>query len=214
MGIDINTRAGLCVPDRECHILRTTGINVFVIFYFLPLGGVRVAWTGPDRTGPDWTALDWTGLGLIFCFSFFVFVFSLILVTFFFIPRVVRVKCFPPVPPVVSVSRACVCVFFFPRVFLSPVLPVFRSMLANAPSLPCPCRYHRREKTVVVLGDIWWPQTAKQEGDRTMIQQEVYTSMWTYGQNRDECPNVGGVLCCSIPYNTPGDKITHPLGPG
>ena len=44
------------------------------------------------------------------------------------------------------------------------------------------------EKTIAILGDRWWPQTAKQDGDR--ISKQILCSIW---KTRNERPNVGGV---------------------
>ena len=44
------------------------------------------------------------------------------------------------------------------------------------------------EKTIAILGDRWWPQTAKQEGDR--ISKQFLCNRW---KRRNERPNVGGV---------------------
>ena len=48
-------------------------------------------------------------------------------------------------------------------------------------------RRESNEKTIAVLGDRWWPQASKQEGDRTS---SIYV---IYGRKRNERPNVGGV---------------------
>ena len=49
------------------------------------------------------------------------------------------------------------------------------------------------EKTTAIVGDEWWPQTAKQNGDRTTkhILCDVY-------KKRNESPNVGGVSIRSM----------------
>ena len=44
------------------------------------------------------------------------------------------------------------------------------------------------EKTIAILGDRWWPQAAKQEGDK--IDVKFLCSIWKRGNER---PNVGGV---------------------
>ena len=44
------------------------------------------------------------------------------------------------------------------------------------------------EETIAILGDRWWPQTAKQDGDR--ISKQFVCNIW---KKRNECPNVGGV---------------------
>ena len=44
------------------------------------------------------------------------------------------------------------------------------------------------EKTIAILGDRWWPQTAKQDGDK--ISKQSLCSVW---KKRNERPNVGGV---------------------
>ena len=44
------------------------------------------------------------------------------------------------------------------------------------------------EKTIAILGDRWWLQTAKQDGDR--ISKQFLCSIW---KKRNERPNVGGV---------------------
>ena len=44
------------------------------------------------------------------------------------------------------------------------------------------------EKTIAILGDSWWPQTAKQEGDK--ISKKFLCSIW---KKRNERPNIGGV---------------------
>ena len=49
-------------------------------------------------------------------------------------------------------------------------------------------RLQSSEKTVAILGDRWWPQTAKQDGDR--ISKQFLCHTW---KNRNERPNVGGV---------------------
>ena len=43
-------------------------------------------------------------------------------------------------------------------------------------------------KTIAILGDTWWPQTAKLDGDR--ISKQFLFNVW---KERDERPNVGGV---------------------
>ena len=49
-------------------------------------------------------------------------------------------------------------------------------------------RLERNEKTIAVLGQSWWPQTAKREGDR--ISKHFLCNIW---KRRNERPNVGGV---------------------
>ena len=44
------------------------------------------------------------------------------------------------------------------------------------------------EKTIAILGDRWWPRTAKQDGDR--ISKQFLCDIW---KKRNERPNVGGV---------------------
>ena len=44
------------------------------------------------------------------------------------------------------------------------------------------------EKTIAILGDRWWPQTAKQEGDK--ISKKFLCYVW---KKRLERPNVGRV---------------------
>ena len=44
------------------------------------------------------------------------------------------------------------------------------------------------EKTIAILGDRWWPQTAKQKGDK--ISKKFLCSTW---RKRSERRNVGGV---------------------
>ena len=44
------------------------------------------------------------------------------------------------------------------------------------------------EKTIAILGDEWWPQTVKQEGDK--ISKTFLYNIW---KKRNERPNVGGV---------------------
>ena len=49
-------------------------------------------------------------------------------------------------------------------------------------------RLETSEKTIAILGNRWWPQTAKQDGDRTSKQ--FLCNIWKKGNER---PNVGGV---------------------
>ena len=49
-------------------------------------------------------------------------------------------------------------------------------------------RLESAEKMMAILGDRWWPQTAKQDGDRISKQFSCNTR-----KNRNERPNVGGV---------------------
>ena len=49
-------------------------------------------------------------------------------------------------------------------------------------------RLKSSEKTISILGDRWWPQTAKQEGDR--ISKQFLCNVW---KKRNERPYVGGV---------------------
>ena len=44
------------------------------------------------------------------------------------------------------------------------------------------------EKTIAILGDGWWPQTAKQDGDR--ISTQFLCNIW---KKRNKRLNVGGV---------------------
>ena len=50
-------------------------------------------------------------------------------------------------------------------------------------------RLDSSEKTIAILGDKWWPQTANQDGDR--ISKQLLCSIW---KKRNERPNVGGVF--------------------
>ena len=49
-------------------------------------------------------------------------------------------------------------------------------------------RLESSEKTIAILGDRWWPQTAKQEGDK--ISKQFSYNTW---KKRNERANVGGV---------------------
>ena len=49
-------------------------------------------------------------------------------------------------------------------------------------------RLESSERTIAILGDKWWPQTAKHDGDR--IRKQLLCSIW---KKRNERPNVGGV---------------------
>ena len=49
-------------------------------------------------------------------------------------------------------------------------------------------RLDSSEKTIAILGDRWWPQTAKQDGDR--ISKQFPCNIW---KKRNERPNVVGV---------------------
>ena len=49
-------------------------------------------------------------------------------------------------------------------------------------------RLESSEKTIAILGDRWWEQTAKQYGDR--ISKQFLCNIW---KTRNEPPNVGGV---------------------
>ena len=49
-------------------------------------------------------------------------------------------------------------------------------------------RLESSEKTIAILGDRWWPQTAKQDGDR--ISEQFQCNIW---KKRNERPNVGGL---------------------
>ena len=44
------------------------------------------------------------------------------------------------------------------------------------------------EKTIAILGDRWWPQTAKQQGGK--ISKKFLCNIW---KKRDERPNIGGI---------------------
>ena len=49
-------------------------------------------------------------------------------------------------------------------------------------------RLESSEKTIAILGGRWWPQTAKQDGDR--IRHQFLCSIW---KKRNERPKVVGV---------------------
>ena len=49
-------------------------------------------------------------------------------------------------------------------------------------------RLESSEKTITILGDRWWPQTAKQDGDRI-----CKNFLRNTRKRRNERPNVGGV---------------------
>ena len=51
-------------------------------------------------------------------------------------------------------------------------------------------RLESSEKTIAILGDRWWPQTAKQDGNR--ISKQFLCSIYIW-KNRNERPNVRGV---------------------
>ena len=55
-------------------------------------------------------------------------------------------------------------------------------------------RLESSEKTIAILGDRWWPQTAKKDGER--ICQQFICNIW---KRRNDRPNVGGV--CSRSRN-------------
>ena len=46
-------------------------------------------------------------------------------------------------------------------------------------------RLEKREKTIAILGDRWWPQTAQQDGDR--MSKQFLCSIW---KKRIERPNL------------------------
>ena len=50
------------------------------------------------------------------------------------------------------------------------------------------CWLESIEKTIAILGDRWWPQTAKLDGDR--ISKQFLCNIW---KKRNERPNGGGV---------------------
>ena len=45
-------------------------------------------------------------------------------------------------------------------------------------------------KAIAVLGNRWWPQAAKKQGDITIIVKSFFVTM---EKQRNERPNVGGV---------------------
>ena len=49
-------------------------------------------------------------------------------------------------------------------------------------------RLESTDKIIAILGDRWWPHTAKQDRDR--ISNQFLCSIW---KKRNECRNVGGV---------------------
>ena len=53
-------------------------------------------------------------------------------------------------------------------------------------------RLQSSDKAVTILGDRWWPQTAKQDGQR--ISKQFLCSIW---KERNERPNVGSVSISS-----------------
>ena len=53
-------------------------------------------------------------------------------------------------------------------------------------------RLESSERTIAILGDRWWPQMAKQDGDR--ISKQFYVLLW---KKRNERPNVGSVSIMS-----------------
>ena len=59
-------------------------------------------------------------------------------------------------------------------------------------------RLESSEKTIAILGDRWWPQTAKQDGDK--ISKHFLCNIW---KRRNEHPNVGDV---SIRNGAPSRK--------
>ncbi|CAN0483241.1 unnamed protein product, partial [Laminaria digitata] len=50
--------------------------------------------------------------------------------------------------------------------------------------------YHCSEKTIAILGDRWWSQTAKQVGEKISETFRCNIPVW---KTRSECLNVGGV---------------------
>ena len=54
-------------------------------------------------------------------------------------------------------------------------------------------RLESNDKTIAILGDRWWPQTAKQDRDR--ISKQFLCSIW---KKRNERLNVGGVSIRSL----------------
>ena len=49
-------------------------------------------------------------------------------------------------------------------------------------------RLESSDKTIAILGDRWWPQTAEQDGEWT--RKQFLCNMWKKSSER---PNVGGV---------------------
>ena len=62
-------------------------------------------------------------------------------------------------------------------------------------------RLESSEKTIAILGDRSWPQTAKQDGDR--ISAQFQCTIW---KRRNERPNVGGVPTRSSRNGAPSRK--------
>ena len=62
-----------------------------------------------------------------------------------------------------------------------------RKLSATPPPMEKCGRLESSEKTIAILADRWWPQTAKQDGDR--ISKHFICSIW---KKRNERPNVGG----------------------
>ena len=56
-------------------------------------------------------------------------------------------------------------------------------------------RLESSEKTIAILGDRRWPQTAKQDGDR--MSKQFLCNIWKKRDERDERPKVGGVFITS-----------------
>ena len=55
-------------------------------------------------------------------------------------------------------------------------------------------RLESSEKTIAILGDRWWPQTAKQQGDKIKGEKMSKTVSCNKWKKRNERPNVGGVF--------------------
>ena len=53
-------------------------------------------------------------------------------------------------------------------------------------------RLESSEKAIAIVGDRWWSETAKQEGDR-IIKQFILREVLNIWKQRSERPNIGGV---------------------
>ena len=63
-------------------------------------------------------------------------------------------------------------------------------------------RLESSEKTVAILGDKWWPQTAKQYGDKRS--KPFLCTKW---KRRNERPNAGGVSSIRSGNGAPSRKV-------
>ena len=92
------------------------------------------------------------------------------------------------VPRLINTVIRFAVAWYFILCFCHCLFLIGNFVRVDSPRFPRSSGIDGSEKTIDILGDRWWPQTARQEGDK--MSKKFLCNIW---KKRSERPNVGGV---------------------